>query len=285
MPTWDEAAVAAAAKRLRLGLDPRRRRQGAGTRLGSGPGASLEFHDHRSYMPGDDLRHLDWGVFARSDQLVLRRHRVEVSPVLEVLIDCSLSMDAHPRKFAHAAALAALLGTLAEMDGSRPRLWSMGNGTRRLGAAGGSQAWRNELRGLTAQGSAGASAKPPPLQAGSDRILISDGLAPEGGAAVVRQLGGGAGRICLLQVLTREERAPTPLGAVRLEDVEGGALDLVHDESVCTAYRERLARHQAGWQAALSGRGAGLVSCHVEDGIEGSVAALVKAGVVEARTP
>lgn len=285
MPAWDEAAVAAAAKRLRLGLDPRRRRHGAGTRLGSGPGASLEFHDHRAYMPGDDLRHLDWGVFARSDQLVLRRHRVEVSPVLELLIDASLSMDAHQGKFTHACALAALLGTLAEMDGSRPRLWALGDRPRRLGGAGGGQAWRNELRGLVASGAAGPSGKPPPLQAGSDRVLISDGLAPEGGAALVRQLGAAAGRLCLLQVLVRDERAPQPLGAVRLEDVEGGALDLVHDDAVCSAYRERLARHQAGWQAALTGRGAGLIVCAVEDGVAASVTALVKAGVVEARTP
>jgi uncharacterized protein (DUF58 family) len=285
VPTWDEAAVAAAAKRLRLGLDPRRRRQGAGTRLGSGPGASLEFHDHRSYMPGDDLRHLDWGVFARSDQLVLRRHRVEVSPVLEVLLDASLSMDAQPGKAAHAAALAALLGTLAEMDGSRPRLWSLGDGARRLGGGGGGQAWRSELRALACHGAAGPAARPPPLQAGSDRVLISDGLAPEGGAALVRQLGNGSGRICLLLVMTRAERAPSPLGAVRLEDVEGGVLDLVHDEATCTAYRERLARHQAGWQAALSGRGAGVVDCTVENGLDGAIAALVKAGVAEARTP
>lgn len=285
MPTWDEAAVAAAAKRLRLGLDPRRRRHGAGSRLGSGPGASLEFHDHRSYMPGDDLRHLDWGVFARSDQLVLRRHRVEVSPILELLIDASLSMDADLHKFSHAAAIAALLGTLAEMDGARPRVWALGDGPRRLGGGGGSQAWRTELRGLTASGAAGPSGKPPPLQAGSDRVLISDGLAPEGGAALVRHLGAGAGRLCLLHVMTRAERSPEPLGAVRLEDVEGGVLDLVHDDAVCTAYRERLARHLVGWQVALSGRGAGVIACTVDDGLDAAVAALVKANVVEARTP
>lgn len=284
MPTWDEAAVAAAAKRLRLGLDPRRRRQGAGTRLGSGPGASMEFHDHRAYLPGDDLRHLDWGVFARSDQLVLRRHRVEVSPVLELLLDTSLSMQAYPQKFSHAAALVALLGTLAEMDGSRPRIWALGDGPRRLGGAGGSQAWRSELRALTCIGVAGPSGKPPPLQAGSDRLLISDGLTPEGGAAVVRHLGAGAGRVSLLQILTNAERSPVPLGAVRLEDVEGGALDLVHDEAMCSAYRERFARHQSGWQAALSGRGSGVVICSVDEGLDGSVAALVKCNVVEART-
>ena len=285
MPAWDEAAVAAAAKRLRLGLDPRRRRHGAGTRLGSGPGASMEFHDHRAYLPGDDLRHLDWGVFARSDQLVLRRHRIEVSPVLEILLDASLSMDAHPQKFAHAAALAALLGTLAEMDGSRPRLWALGESPRRLGGAGGSQAWRSELRDLRCTGAAGPAGKPPPLQAGSERVLISDGLAVAGGAAVVRHLGAGAGRLCLLQVLTHHERNPAALGAVRLEDVEGGILDLVHDDSACNAYRERLARHQAGWQTALTGRGAGLIACAVEDGLDGSIAAMVTCSVLEARSP
>ena len=282
MPVWSEAAVAATARRVRLALDPRRRRFGAGNRLGAGPGASLEFHDHRAYVAGDDLRHLDWGVYARSDQLVLRRHRVEVSPTVEILLDASLSVDVIPAKAALAATLTGLLATLAEADGTRPRLWAFTDEARRLGAAG-AGAWRAELRSLHCAGAAGLLARPPALAPGSERLLVSDGLVPSGGAAVVRALGGGAGRIALIQVLSRAELAPTPLGAVRLEDVEGGVIDLVHDQAAVSAYRERLARHQAGWQAALSGRGAGVITCVVEDGLDAAVDALSRAGVLTAR--
>ena len=113
MPAWDELAVRQEAGRLRLGLDPRQRREGAGMRLGAGPGASLEFHDHRNYQPGDDLRHLDWAASARTGSLILRRHRKEVLPRLEILVDGSASMAAHPGKLALATGLAALMATLA----------------------------------------------------------------------------------------------------------------------------------------------------------------------------
>ena len=282
MPTWDEAAIAGALKRVRLGVDPRRRRTGSGARLGAGPGASLEFHDHRAYVAGDDLRYLDWGVYARSDQLVLRRHRQEVSPRIEVLLDASLSMGANPAKAALAAGLTALVASLAQADGARPLLWAAGERWRRIGEGG---EWRPALRTLGWVGAAGLEQRPAPtLAPGGERVLISDGLCPAGGAEVVRSLGNGAGRICLVQVLTAAEREPSVIGAARLEDVEGGAADLVLDDAACAAYRERLSRHQGGWQAALAGRGAGLVTCTVEEGLEGALRVLLAAGVLEPRS-
>ncbi len=280
MPTWDEPAVQAATKRVRLGVDARRRRLGAGSRLGAGPGASLEFHDHRAYVAGDDLRHLDWSVYARTEQLMLRRHRQEVSPRVEVVLDCSLSMSASAEKTALATAITALLATLAESDGTRPVVWCAGDGIRRLPGD-----WREALRRTTITGSVGLEARPAPaLGAGSERFLVSDGLCPGGGANVVQALGAGAGRIALVQVLTATERSPEALGAARLEDLEGGAGDVVLDEATCAAYRDRLARHQAGWQSALAGRGAGLVTCAVEDGFERALTTLLQAGVLEPRS-
>lgn len=277
MPTWDESAVAEAAARVRLTVDARRR-LGQGARLGRGPGASLEFHDHRAYEPGDDLRHLDWAVYARTDQLVLRRHRQEVSPRLELFVDCSLSMTVSPAKLALASAVAALVATLSEADGVRPRLWLCGSA-----AAQHDGGWRAVLRASTPAGAAGLEAECPALLAGSDRVLISDGLCPTGGTSVVRRLGAGAGRICLLQILTPDEIAPEPRGAARLEDLEGGQADLMVDAATVTAYRERFARHQDGWRSALAGRGAGLVTLRSDEGLARAVRRLVDAGIVEPR--
>ena len=55
-------------------------------------GMSVEFKQHRSYSPGDNLRHLDWKVFARSDRPAIKQYEQETILDVEVLIDCSGSM-------------------------------------------------------------------------------------------------------------------------------------------------------------------------------------------------
>jgi len=55
-------------------------------------GTSLEFADYRRYAPGDDLRYLDWGIYARSDRLYIKVFREEVDLFVYVFIDASASM-------------------------------------------------------------------------------------------------------------------------------------------------------------------------------------------------
>ncbi len=55
-------------------------------------GASLEFADYRRYTPGDDLRYIDWGIYARSDRLFIKVFRQEVDLFAYVFIDASASM-------------------------------------------------------------------------------------------------------------------------------------------------------------------------------------------------
>ena len=55
-------------------------------------GQSVEFVDHRPYVPGDDLRHLDWKVYGRADRLVLKRYEEETNLRGHLLLDCSESM-------------------------------------------------------------------------------------------------------------------------------------------------------------------------------------------------
>jgi uncharacterized protein (DUF58 family) len=279
VPLWDDAVVRRRAARLRLGPGLRRRPVG-GARLGQGPGASLEFHDHRAYVAGDDLRHLDWGVLARSDQLMLRRYRVEVTPCLELLVDASHSLGARPAKAATALAVTALLLHLARSEGVQPRLWWCGSGVRRLDRQpfealrtamwGGESGWEQPVAGLAP---------------GAERVLIGDGLCRSAPGSVVQRLGQGAGRVSLVQVLDEPERHPAPGGALRLEDVEGGVSDMVLDAAAVAAYRSRLDRHLLAWRHALDGRGSGVIDCRAEAGLEGAIAALLAARLVEARCP
>ena len=80
-----------------------------GDRLGAGTGSSLEFQDHRPYSPGDDLRHVDWAGYARSEHLSIRMYREEVAPRIDLILDVSQSMTSTPGKARTHAELSALL--------------------------------------------------------------------------------------------------------------------------------------------------------------------------------
>jgi uncharacterized protein (DUF58 family) len=56
-------------------------------------GFSQEFAEYRAYNPGDDLRHVDWNVYARSERLYLKRFRGETNSLLTILLDASNSMQ------------------------------------------------------------------------------------------------------------------------------------------------------------------------------------------------
>src|SRR5438132_8629041 len=55
-------------------------------------GFSQEFAEYRAYTPGDDLRHVDWNVFARTEKAFLKRYRGETNSQLTILLDASRSM-------------------------------------------------------------------------------------------------------------------------------------------------------------------------------------------------
>src|SRR5260370_24330279 len=79
-------------------------------------GCSQEFAEYRAYTPGDDLRHVDWNLFARTERCYLKRYRGETNSQLTVLLDASNSMQytsGPPRKMDYARYLAASLFYLA----------------------------------------------------------------------------------------------------------------------------------------------------------------------------
>jgi uncharacterized protein (DUF58 family) len=79
-------------------------------------GFSQEFAEYRAYTPGDDLRHVDWNLFARTERCYLKRYRGETNSQLTVLLDASNSMQytsGSPSKMDYARFLAAALLYLA----------------------------------------------------------------------------------------------------------------------------------------------------------------------------
>lgn len=79
-------------------------------------GAGVEFESHRDYRPGDDPRHLDTAVYARSRRLCVKEYRAETNLPLYLMLDHSGSMDVSngtSKKWSYAARCAAALGRLA----------------------------------------------------------------------------------------------------------------------------------------------------------------------------
>jgi len=84
------------------------------------PGAGLEFNQYRSYQPGDDLRRVDWKMYARSDRYYVRESEVETSVNVKFVLDATASMAHEDRgmsKFDYARFLVASLGYLASAQG------------------------------------------------------------------------------------------------------------------------------------------------------------------------
>ena len=80
-------------------------------------GGGIEFADHREYSHGDDFRHLDWNVFARHGQLLLKRFQEEADLHVYLLLDCSRSMGfGSPPKFDLARQVVAALAYIALAD-------------------------------------------------------------------------------------------------------------------------------------------------------------------------
>src|SRR6201998_2258928 len=82
-----------------------------GERRSKKKGQSVEFADYRNYVVGDDLRFLDWNLYARLDRLFIRLFMEEQALHFYLLIDNSLSMDfGAPTKLHYAKQVAAALG-------------------------------------------------------------------------------------------------------------------------------------------------------------------------------
>ncbi len=91
-----------------------------GERRSKRRGHSVEFDDYRSYVPGDDLRRIDWNVFARFDRFFVKLFREEEDLALHLVIDASPSMDAgDPSKLVLAQRLAMALGYIGLVNQNR----------------------------------------------------------------------------------------------------------------------------------------------------------------------
>src|SRR5690349_20673443 len=92
-------------------------------------GQGLEFSQYRSYQPGDDLRQLDWKMFARSDRYYIREAEVDTSIGIRFVVDASASMHHQDtngiRKIDYARFMVAALAYLAYAQGDAIGLYGL----------------------------------------------------------------------------------------------------------------------------------------------------------------
>jgi uncharacterized protein (DUF58 family) len=239
---------------------PRRLPLGAaGIRQGGRSGSSLEFKEHRDYQPGDDLRHVDWNAYARSDQLVIKHFHEEVNPRLDVLLDGSRSMAlAESTKARAALGLAALLTTAADNTGFAHAIWITRGGFQLLAGSEGRPSLWDPVSFDDRGSPAGALAQQPPAwRPRGIRVLLSDLLWMGDPHAFLGFMAERATAVIVVQLLAQADVALPERGSVRLTDVETEQVhELLIDGTVLRRYRAALDRHQQEWHLACRQVGA-----------------------------
>src|SRR2546428_4404090 len=100
-----------------------------GERRSKRRGQSVEFADYRNYVIGDDLRFIDWNVYARLDRLFLKLFMEEEDLSLYILVDVSKSCDyGNPNKARYLKQVAAALGYIALVNYNRVNIVAMSSG-------------------------------------------------------------------------------------------------------------------------------------------------------------
>ncbi|MCH2135403.1 MAG: DUF58 domain-containing protein [Phycisphaerales bacterium] len=245
------------------GLDVRARRIIDGIRSGAHPsnraGAAVEFDRHRAYQPGDDLRHLDWRVFARSDRLVLKRARMETALDVMFMMDGSGSMQFESggvwgSKQELASAVAEALAWLAADSGDRvaacpchvsaPQPTAMSGGVDGLSNVV-HMLSRTPANGLKMDLDASAQVVVRCMRHPGLVLICSDLLDPN--IAFRRALGRlrHAGHdVLVLQILDQSERLFDVPEQVLLQDLEGGGSHRVTAAHIRDDYLRVLQAHQ-----------------------------------------
>jgi uncharacterized protein (DUF58 family) len=213
-------------------------------------GAGMEFRDFRAYVPGDDLRRVDWNVYRRSGRVFLRLFEEPEDLPVYILLDVSDSMffDTPPRADA-ARRMAALLTVVALGQLDRVTIYPCGADLARpfvpTTGPGGLHA---ALAFLEQLGPAGPTDLPRALQRFAGQrlrsgllVVISDFFDPRGPAAITAALGRLRHRLLLVQLVRAGDARPALEGEFTLVDCESGSTVEV------AATAGALARYQAAY--------------------------------------
>ncbi len=224
-----------------------------GERRSKKRGISVEFADYRHYTHGDDLRFIDWNIYARLDKLFLKLFLEEEDLSLIIALDLSSSMDwGNPGKFNFCRRLAMALGYIGLVNHNRVSLYGFNSegvlpltslrGRRRTREIG---SW---LLDLEPGGQSGFEAAMRSIALGRQgkgvMIILSDFLLKEGYEKGLRYLAGGGYDTFCIQTLCPEEVDPGKHGLsgdLRLTDLEDDdTAEVTVNAALLRKYKENL---------------------------------------------
>ena len=268
-------------------LPPRRAPGGiAGLLLTRYTGNSIDFREHREYHPGDDVRRIDWNVYARSDNLMVRMHHEEMAPHADIIVDMSRSMALGGTKKAEAAlGLVAMLAEAATNGGFSRAVWAAGDDVTRVETRGPAATWPDltfDGKGSPAESLARAA---PPWKPFGMRIFVSDLLWLGDPGQLVRQLAHRAAVVVIVQLLALRDLTPGRAGNARLVDSETSATwDALVDDGALERYASALRRHQENWSSEARRGEAVMLTMTAETVVDGwRVGPLAERGILERR--
>jgi uncharacterized protein (DUF58 family) len=228
--------------------------QGRGERPTKRVGTGIEFADHRDYVPGDDLRHLDWNLYGRLERPLVRMYDEDEDLPLYLLVDSSASMGlGAPAKLDLARQTAAALAYVALTNLDRVALYPAAEG---LGSGLGIVRGKAQIHPLLellssvrAGGKTDLGAAVSGLVQRHRRrgvvVVISDFYDPAGCEQGLDRLRYGRFEPVVVQITAADEAAPHLRGEVTLIDAETGEERVVTiTPAVAEGYRQRYAARQ-----------------------------------------
>lgn len=233
----------------RLALLTRRAMAGEmqGERRSPRRGASVEFADFRPYTPGDDIRQIDWNLYARMERFFLKLFVAEEELTIHILLDNSASMDwGEPNKWHYARRLAGAFGyvALSSLDRITVTAFSTG-GTQQLPGVRGKRgaiplfAFLQKLPPGGAGNLAAACHRYIQTSRVTGPLLLCSDLLDPNWREALRVLSSRPFEITLLHVLAPQEIDPQIDGDFRLIDSEGGtSVEITADLDVLRRYRQ-----------------------------------------------
>ena len=212
-----------------------------GERRSQARGQSVEFADHRNYVPGDDFRYLDWNLYGRLEKLFLKLYEEERELPVRIFLDASESMAfGEPRKFDFARQIAAAVGYVALCGFDRASVIPFPDNPDEAAIRGALRAVRGRksslqflqnISQLTPKGTANfnESLRRGALEArrAGVAIVLSDFLDPASYEAGLGALVSRGFQVSAVQILAPEELSPSTFGDLRLVDSETGAVQEV----------------------------------------------------------
>lgn len=215
-------------------------------------GSSLEFHDYRSYQPGDDFRYIDWNIYSRLDRLFVKLFAAEEDLSVHILLDCSRSMAfGNPAKLDYGKKVAAALAYIALLNLDRVGATTFSDSLRAFLPPFHRRAAGSVFDFFVKINAEGATDFNESLRAYARKstrpglaIILSDLLDPRGYKDGLRSLLYGRHDIMVIHILSEDEIDPAFSGSLLLSDCESGSqVKVTVDAPVINAYQRRLRRY------------------------------------------